>query len=248
MALLQEQTAYLLGDDDVLEEGINDKSLFKAVFLAGGPGSGKSFVVDRIFSGTGARVVNTDDLFEYLMLKNDVSMKIDSKNKELYERQTGLRTKAKAVTLNKKAMYLNGMLPIIIDGTGKDYEEIVDQANDLRKLGYDTGMVFVNTTLEVAKARNAKRGRSVPEEIVEKGWKEVQSNLGKFQSYFGQDFFIVDNSKVLDGDELEAFSLKMAKIAIKLMDKPLRNAKGLETIDILKKTGGKLISDISEQD
>jgi len=27
-----------------LEEGVNDPAIFKAVFMAGGPGSGKSFV------------------------------------------------------------------------------------------------------------------------------------------------------------------------------------------------------------
>ena len=30
-----------------LNEGVNDPSIFKAVFLAGGPGSGKSFVVGK---------------------------------------------------------------------------------------------------------------------------------------------------------------------------------------------------------
>jgi hypothetical protein len=30
-----------------LSEGINDPAIFKAVFLAGGPGSGKSFIVGK---------------------------------------------------------------------------------------------------------------------------------------------------------------------------------------------------------
>ena len=31
-----------------MEEGVNDPHIFKAVFLAGGPGSGKSFVANKM--------------------------------------------------------------------------------------------------------------------------------------------------------------------------------------------------------
>ena len=41
-----------------LEEGPNDPHIFKAVFLAGGPGSGKSFVANKMLKGTGLRTVN----------------------------------------------------------------------------------------------------------------------------------------------------------------------------------------------
>ena len=30
-----------------LEEGVNDPAIFKAVFMAGGPGSGKSFIAGK---------------------------------------------------------------------------------------------------------------------------------------------------------------------------------------------------------
>ena len=44
-----------------LEEGVNDPSIFKAVFLAGGPGSGKSFIVGKTaLSSLGMRIVNSD--------------------------------------------------------------------------------------------------------------------------------------------------------------------------------------------
>ena len=35
---------------DLFNEGVNDPGIFKAVFLAGGPGSGKSFVGSEIFA------------------------------------------------------------------------------------------------------------------------------------------------------------------------------------------------------
>src|SRR6056300_1512344 len=38
-----------------VDEGVNDPHIFKAVFMAGGPGSGKSFVAQNILGGTGLR-------------------------------------------------------------------------------------------------------------------------------------------------------------------------------------------------
>jgi len=48
-----------------LMEGVNDPSIFKAVFLAGGPGSGKSFVVGKTaLKALGFRLINSDTAFE----------------------------------------------------------------------------------------------------------------------------------------------------------------------------------------
>ena len=53
-----------------LEEGPNDPHIFKAVFMAGGPGSGKSYIAtSRILKGGGLKIVNSDDIFEYKMKK-----------------------------------------------------------------------------------------------------------------------------------------------------------------------------------
>ena len=56
---------------DLLTEGVYDKGIFKAVFMAGGPGSGKSFMAKNIFgipekanvSVSGLRTVNSDKQF-----------------------------------------------------------------------------------------------------------------------------------------------------------------------------------------
>ena len=54
-----------------------------------------------------------------------------------------------------------------MDGTGKDYEKIVRMSEKLNPSGYETLMVFVNTDLETALARNAKRDPTlIPEDEV----------------------------------------------------------------------------------
>ena len=105
-----------------------------------------------------------------------------------------VRTKAKVITKKQQKNYIEGRLGLIIDGTGKDYDKIAKQATELKQLGYDVHMIFVNTSLDTALERNANRARSVPEPLVVKSWKSVQSNIGKFSQYFRQNFVVVDNN------------------------------------------------------
>ena len=51
----------MLSYNKFLTEGVYDPHIFKAFFLAGGPGSGKSYVQRRLFAGTGMKVVNSDN-------------------------------------------------------------------------------------------------------------------------------------------------------------------------------------------
>lgn len=174
-----------------LQEGVYDPNIFKAFFLAGGPGSGKSYVVRRTTGGTGLKVVNSDDAFENLLKKAGLSMKMPESEKEPRD---AVRTRAKEITAKKKANYLEGRLGLIIDGTGREADKIIRQHRALKELGYDTHMIFVNTSLDVALQRNADRPRSVPEPIVVKSWKDVQANIGTFSQTFRQGFVVVDNN------------------------------------------------------
>ena len=79
-----------------------------------------------------------------------------------------VRSRAKDITSKQKANYIEGRLGLIIDGTGREAEKILYQKRQLEELGYDTYMIFVNTSLDVALQRNAERARSVNEKIVVK--------------------------------------------------------------------------------
>ena len=178
-----------------LREGLYDPNIFKAFFLAGGPGSGKSFVAGKVIGkGTGLKTINSDDTFEHLLKRAGLSMKMPESETEPRD---VVRGRAKKITAMKSGNYVEGRLGLVIDGTGKDYDKIAKQKAGLEALGYDTYMIFVNTSLEVALERNAKRARSVPESIVVTSWKEVQSNMGKFNNAFkGTNMIIVDNNNV----------------------------------------------------
>ena len=200
-------------EETQLDEGVNDPAIFKAVFLAGGPGSGKSFIVGKTgLVNIGMKLVNSDDEFER-RLKN---AGLDAGNPDDIYSPKGqeLRGKAKKTTANKQDMYIKGRLGLVLDGTGKDYDKIKKVRDQLIRLGYDTAMIFVNTNLETSLDRNRKRARSLPDAEVEKMWRGVQDNMGKFQKLFGNDFTIVDNSEGADtpGATTSAYK-KMVKFA-----------------------------------
>jgi len=174
-----------------LQEGLQDPNIFKAFFLAGGPGSGKSYVVRKTTGGTGLKVVNSDDAFEKLLKDANLSLKMPPEEKAPREVQ---RKRAKALTKSRRDNYVEGRIGLIIDGTGKDYNKIASQSKDLRQLGYDTHMIFVNTSLDTALQRNAERPRSVPDSIVVNSWNDVQSNIGSFSQHFRENFIVVDNN------------------------------------------------------
>ena len=185
-----------------LQEGVYDPNIFKAFFLAGGPGSGKSYVVQRATGGLGMRIVNSDTAFEKLLKDANLSLKMPETEKGPRD---VVRAKAKEMTKKRQANYVEGRLGLIIDGTGHDYEKIAKQARDLENLGYDTHMIFVNTSLDVALERNQMRPRSIPEKIVTQSWKDVQKNIGKFSNFFKGNFIIVDNNASDENPMIDVF-------------------------------------------
>ena len=198
--------------EQMIIEGVDDPGILKCVFMAGGPGSGKSFTAMEIFgidkklkssfSSTGLKSVNSDSAFEKGLKDNGIDPKkladIEKNDAELWNKiannDDSIRNKAKALTKKQKSFYEAGRLGMIIDGTGHVYSKIQKNKKYAESLGYDTYMVFVNTSLEVAQERNKNRERVLDDKRLAKSWNDVQNNLGKFQNLFGGNFRIVDNT------------------------------------------------------
>ena len=189
-----------------INEGLYDPGIFKAFFLAGGPGSGKSFVTASAFAGTGLKLVNSDLAFEKDLKKAGLSLKMP--DEEEYFRNI-IRQRAKKTAITQLDTYIRGRLGLVIDSTGRDYDVIARNASMLKQLGYDCYMVFVNTSLEVALERNKRRERSIPEYITTNSWNGVNNNIGKFQRIFGMsNILVVDNNK----SDLELTTLTMNRV------------------------------------
>ena len=203
--------------EEYLQEGVYDPGIFKAYFLAGGPGSGKSFVTSNAFAGLGLKLVNSDDILTKYLNKEGLSLKMPEKEKE---KRDELRQKAKITTAARTDLYLQGRLGLIMDGTARDYAKISTQQRLFKFLGYQTIMLFVNTSLDVALERNAKRDRSVPQNIVKTNWNTVQSNMGRFQKLFQPaNFFVIDNS-TSEKELVTATLNRAASIVRRTMNQP----------------------------
>ena len=225
-----------------LQEGVYDPNIFNAFFLAGGPGSGKSYVVKRTGAMFGMRIVNSDDAFETLIKK--AGMNMDMRNysdKDLVKRDK-VRAVAKRVTKTRmgdiktgKGGYIEGRLGMIIDGTGKNYDRIQGQMRDLQKLGYENHMIFVNTSIDVALQRNEERPRKLPEAIVISSWKDVQKNIGKFQNLFRQNFIIIDNNDPNKPPHIEVYK-RVKQLANKKVTNGIAKAWIAKELELKKRT------------
>ena len=261
--------------EQMIVEGVDDPGILKCVFMAGGPGSGKSFTAMEIFgidkklktsfSHTGLKTVNSDSAFEKGLKDNGIDgrklAQIEKEDAELWSKIAGeptvdtplkigifkrmkiakgksIRARAKEITAKQKAFYEAGRLGMIIDGTGHVYSKIQKNKKYAESLGYDTYMVFVNTSLEVAKERNQNRDRVLSDELLTKSWGDVQNNLGKFQNLFGGNFRIVDNTvyKPIGRQVQKAVNnFVKSKVYNPIGKKWIKTARALKNANLIKK-------------
>ena len=182
----------------ILTEGVHDKGIFKAVFLSGGPGSGKDYVLDNTLSGHGMVEINSDKALEFLMDKNNLSKKMPESEKEMRDI---VRGRAKDVTELKQRLALLGRNGLIINGTGDDPAKYAKIKKNLESIGYETSMVAVVTKDEISAQRNVERGqrggRTVPENIRKEKWDAVNNSRPEMAKLFGKNYVEFDNSEDL---------------------------------------------------
>ena len=222
---------------NILLEGVHDKGIFKAMFLAGGPGSGKDYVLDNTLAGHGLTEINSDKALEFLMDKRGLDKKMPESEKEARDL---VRGKAKDMTELRQRLALLGRNGLIINGTGDDPKKIAKIKARLEELGYETGMIMVNTADEVSKQRNIERGqrggRTVPEEIRKEKWDSVQAARPELAKLFGDRYKEFDNSEDLRtapkevSDAKKAEMLELFKGVKDFVSKPAEHPKAQEWI------------------
>lgn len=183
--------------EEMINEGIYDKHTFKAIFMAGGPGSGKDFVMNKLLGGYGLKEISSDIAFQFLMQKHGLDLKMPP---EQAEKRDLVRGRAKNITTTKQKLTLSGRLGLIINGSAHDYASIDTIKKQLESMGYDTMMIFVHTDNVISKDRNIERGnlggRTVPELIRHQKWVASAQNIEHFHSLFGDESFILFNNSL----------------------------------------------------
>jgi len=200
-----------------LVEGVYDPGIFKAFFLAGGAGSGKSYsaekatgsasgkfqwhekIENKITPGKvgpyGLKVVNSDEQLEMGLLKAKMSSNFRTYTDDETTKKELIRAKAKKTTAKREQLWVNGRLGLIIDGTAHDIRKLGMRKKNLEDVGYDTYMIFVNTSLDIALQQNQERARKLHDEIIRRTWEEVQSIKDELANLFPGGFVEIVNNR-----------------------------------------------------
>ena len=198
---------------EMLSEGVHDQGIFKAIFLAGGPGSGKDYVMNNTLEGQGLTEINSDKALEFLMDKEglDKMMPVGET-----EKRNLVRGRAKNITELRQQLALLGRNGLIINGTGDDVTKTKNIKDQLEKLGYETSMLLVNTRDDISAQRNLERGqrggRAVPEPIRKEKWDNVQYARTEYAQMFGANYSEFDNSEDLREADPETVKAKKAEL------------------------------------
>ncbi len=210
---MKEKTKDVNEEFEMLSEGVHDQGIFKAVFLAGGPGSGKDYVMNNTLEGQGLVEINSDKALEFLMDKEDLNKMMPA---DETEKRNLVRGRAKNITELRQQLALLGRNGLIINGTGDDIVKTKKIKDQLEKLGYETSMLLVNTRDDISAQRNIERGqrggRAVPEPIRKEKWDNVQLARTEYAQMFGANYSEFDNSEDLREADPETIKARKTEL------------------------------------
>jgi hypothetical protein len=206
---MKEKTKDVNEEFEILLEGVHDQGIFKAIFLAGGPGSGKDYVLNNTLDGQGLTEINSDKALEFLMDKEGLNKTMPA---DETEKRNLVRGRAKNITELRQQLALLGRNGLIINGTGDDVAKTKKIKDQLEKLGYESSMLLVNTRDDISAQRNIERGqrggRAVPEPIRKEKWDNVQNARTEYAKMFGANYSEFDNSEDLRQADPETVKAK----------------------------------------
>lgn len=214
-----------------LQESVNDKGRLKAVFVCGIPGAGKSYTITTVQDGTiQPRIINSDKMYEFLGRTG----KIDVSNPDAWP---DVKDTVHRTTQAQLAHYVNGLLPLFVDSTSADPGNLLRRKGILESLGYDVGVVWVETKLEDALARAAQRERAVPEEFIRK----VHERANEAKSFLLARFDWKIELMNSDGELTNAVVKKAYNATRAFFNEDVHNPIGQQILRKLEETGDKYL-------
>jgi len=182
----------------------------KVIFLAGGAGSGKSNVINKLkLRDQGFEIVNQDISLEWLKKQEGIPENMRELSKEEKSKLGKISAQARGIASRKMEKFKGKGDGIIVDGTGGSIKNMEKLFKEFKDKGYDTSMLFVEASLNTALNRNKlRKERSLLDGIVKKNYESVQKNKSGFKSMFKESFMEVktDNLKKNDLMPIELVS------------------------------------------
>jgi len=224
-----------------LVEGVYDPGIFKAFFLAGGAGSGKSYAAEKATGSAsgkfqwhekienkltpgkvgpyGLKVVNSDEQLELGLMKAKMSSNMRNYTDDETTKKELIRQRGKKKAAKREQLWVNGRLGLIIDGTAHNIQKLGIKKKELEDVGYDTYMIFVNTSLDIALQQNQERARKLHDDVISRTWEEVQAIKDQLANLFPGGFVEIVNNRAGEDVFRKAF-VEIGKLIKKPPNKP----------------------------
>ena len=216
--------------EDTLQESVYDKGVFKAAFLGGLPGAGKSYTIAKVTDGSiQPQIINFDKYAEFLGQQMGIKDVGGAVEKLFID-------KTKQMTITQLSLYINSMLPLFVDSTSNKINRTIYRDGLLKSMGYDTAMVWVETSLETAIKRAQQRQRTVPVAFI----KAVHKNLAENKDYYKNHFSLFVEINNNDGELTNKTIVEAYRKISGFFKTEIVNPLGRRNKTIAEKSGGYL--------
>lgn len=192
----------LLESPEILDEKsiLKNKYPFKAIYIFGPAGAGKSYISKNLLGIPDDFVVsNPDERIEEVFPAFGISMKFanseDGDDADLEALQQQSRTILQNASRAHTANLIGIANPLTFDTTGEQVPKMVKRIEALTNLGYDIAVFMVNVPTQASVDRDARRKRNVGAErtagISQKYQQDVVQSQGYLKALAGNEHVTV---------------------------------------------------------
>ena len=186
-----ESYSYLLEEPDLLDEAsiLKNKHPFKALYIFGPAGAGKTHIKNHILGVPGDfKTSNPDERIESVFPTFGISMKFANSeagdDAELEDLQQTSRKILQGAERAHVANLISIANPLIFDTTGEEVPKQAEKIKALNKLGYDIAVMLINVPTEASVERDTKRKRTVGQERTTTISKDYQEAVVQHRGYY----------------------------------------------------------------
>lgn len=189
----------------------------KAIFIAGPPGSGKTFLMNQLLPSKFKYALYNADIYQEHLLKVNGLLGNKERETAIYNELKAENPKATEEVLNKLMQsriasiiatsmaisqkciredfdeMIDKKFPIVIDRPADHSSTVLEDKKRLEKMGYQVMMIMVYVSPLTALKRNKIRDRNVYPARVLDSWIGCMENIATYKKSFKQNFFMIQN-------------------------------------------------------
>jgi len=162
---------------EALQRGVRQvRHPFKAFFIFGPAGAGKTFIKDELELPEEFISINTDEAVERVFPKYDLSLKFDEGPQQIKQE---LRKLLQQATFNETQAQVNKCKPLLFDTPGEKTGKIYKIVRALVEIGYDVAIFQINVPPDYSVESDQKRGEEGERSVGSKRTRKIANDYQK---------------------------------------------------------------------